>query len=116
MATANEVLTLFDEWNSVIQQLNDSDSIVVSQVIADDATTASANGNWGNGTKYVNRVNEVFTRLSTSIGTNHVKPDVSALNEAITAYRTYLETSWWQFGSGARPQTMSLPAVTELGE
>lgn len=116
MATALEVVRLFDDWNESIVALNDSDSFVISEVIAEDASTLSGHADWGNGTSYITQVNRAFMLLSDAIATPEVNARVQAVNSSIQAYHDYVTSSWWQFGSGQRPKTMTLPDVVILGE
>lgn len=116
MAKVEDVINLLDGYNKQIIAMNSSDSELRTKELALKASELSGGVNWGNGQKYIDKINDKFISIGLTAGTVQVLMAVIELNESIQEYKNYLQSSWWQFnGESKRSKNkISLPNIEEL--
>lgn len=114
MATATNVVELLETYNDIITSMNESESIDATRQLALRASRLGDGINWGNGTRYIENIQESFVDISLNVGTKKIRQIVESVNEAIDSYSKYLLNSWWQFGDSNRNGKIDLPKVAIL--
>lgn len=114
LAKVQEIIDLLNGYNDVIRRMNSSQSEEDTRRFALIGSSISKGIKLGNGEKYIDVINEGFIGISLSAGTKSVLGYVDLVNTGINDYVSYLRRSWWQFGSGDRPQTNEVPHIEYL--